>query len=182
MHLLAIVSIIAVVITLIKEATKPTLTARHWANEELLRKDEMNGVSSKEVLKNAARGRYYIPEEITQAYQTPHYDPKYNKTIIENYELHKEDMREYGAVLTGQWVKQGKYNLNAKEMAIVELQLEKKNLTLFSLARGLDPKEKARMEEIDKILASVTWDYHKAEAVSHWQKARDAEMRYKQHT
>ena len=38
---------------------------------------------------------------------------------------------------------------------------------------------KRKIKEIDEILASKSWDYRKAEAVSQWQKAHEAESKYK---
>ena len=35
----------------------------------------MSGMSEKEILKNAERGRYYIPKEVAQAYPVPHREP-----------------------------------------------------------------------------------------------------------
>lgn len=75
MHLLGIAAIIYVIYRLIKEACAPTLTAEHWANKELKHQDRMNGMSEKEILKNARKGRYYIPKEVFQAYPVPHREP-----------------------------------------------------------------------------------------------------------
>ena len=79
MHLLGIVAIIYVIYQIIKEAFTPTLTAEHWANKELQHKDRMSGMSEKEILKNAHKGRYYIPKEIAQAYPVPHREPDRRK-------------------------------------------------------------------------------------------------------
>ena len=99
MHLLGIVAIIYVIYQLIKEACTPTLTAEHWANKELQHKDRMSGMSEKEILKNAERGRYYIPKEVAQAYPVPHREPDWqHRLIIENCELHKADVAQYGAL------------------------------------------------------------------------------------
>lgn len=181
MHLLGIVAIIYVIYQLIKEAFTPTLTAEHWANKELEHKDRMSGMSEKEILKNAQKGRYYIPKEVFQAYPVPHREPDGNKRIIiENCELHREDVNKYGAHQAQQWVKQGKYNLNAKELEYTNLQFEKKQLEMYALVTGMNPERKARIEEINKILASTPWDCRNTEAVRQWQKAHDAESKYRQ--
>ena len=134
MHLLAIVSIICVVIGLIKEACTPTLTAEHWANKELEHKDRMSGMSEKEILKNAQKGRYYISKEVLQAYPVPHRElDGRHRIIIENDELHKADVAQYGAYQAQKWVEQGKYNLNPEELEIVHLQIERKFQHLYSL-------------------------------------------------
>jgi hypothetical protein len=39
-------------------------------------------------------------------------------------------------------------------------------------------KEKARIEELKRILATKNWDCRKTEAVKQWQKAHDAENKY----
>lgn len=180
-HLLGIIAIICTGVQLIKEATTKTLTAEDWANKELQHKDRMNGMSEKEIIKNAERGRYYIPKEVFDAYPVPHREGTgQNRIIIENCELHKDDVRDYGAYQAQQWVKQGKYNLNKQELEITHLQYEKKHLELCVLVSSYNSdKEKARIKEIDEILASKSWDYRKAEAVFQWQKAHEAESKYK---
>ena len=69
MYLFAIFSIIFVIYQLLKEAGAPTLTAEHWANQELKHKDEMSGMSAKEILKNAEKGRYYIQKRFLRLIQ-----------------------------------------------------------------------------------------------------------------
>lgn len=182
MHLLGIVAIIYVIYQLIKEACTPTLTAEHWANKELQHKDSMSGMSEKEILKNAERGRYYIPKEVPQAYPVPHREPDgQHRLIIENCELHKADVAQYGTLQAKKWLEQGKYNLNAEELEITHLQYELSHLRLIILSSSYNrDKEKARMEEIKQILATKKWDCRNTEAVRQWQKAHDAEMKYRQ--
>ncbi len=181
LHLLGIVAIIYVIYQLIKETCTPTLTAEHWANKELEHKDRMSGMSEKEILKNAQKGRYYIPKEVLQSYPIPHREPDGNKRIIiENCELHREDVKQYGAHQAQQWVKQGKYNLNAKELEYTSLQFEKNQLEMYALVTGMNPERKARIEKINKILASTPWDYRNTEAVRQWQKTHSAESKYRQ--
>jgi len=176
--LLGIVSIISTCFEGIKEAFTPTLTAEHWANKELQHKDRMSGMSEKEILKNAERGRYYIPKEIAQAYPVPHREPDgRHRIIIENDELHKADIAQYGAYQAHKWVEQGKYNLNPEELEIVHLQIERRFQHLYSLGSS-DKKYTDKIKEIDAILATKNWDCRKTEAVQQWQRAHDAESRY----
>lgn len=181
MHLLGIVAIIYVIYQLIKEACTPTLTAEHWANKELQHKDRMNGMSEKDILKNAERGRYYIPKEVAQAYPVPHRETDgRHRLIIENCELHREDVNQFGAYQAQKWLEQGKYNLNAAELEITHLQYELKHLRLITIGSSYNrDKEKARMAEIQEILATKNWDCRKTEAVLQWQKAHDAEQAYR---
>ena len=138
-------------------------------------------MSEKEILKNAQKGRYYIPKEVFQAYPEPHREPDGKKRIcIENCELHKADVAQYGAYQADKWVKQGKYNLNEAELEITHLQYEKERIEMYKLVTLLGDREKARLEEIEKILASTPWDCRKTEAVLQWQKAHDAESKYYQ--
>lgn len=181
MHLLAIVSIICVVIGLIKEACTPTLTAEHWANKELEHKDRMSGMSEKEILKNAQKGRYYIPKEVLQAYPVPHREPDgRHRIIIENCELHKADVAQYGAYQAQKWVEQGKYNLNEAELEITHLQFELKTEEMYSHVTGMNPERKAKIERIKQTLATKHWDCRDTEALRQWQKAHDAESKYRQ--
>lgn len=180
MSLLGIFSILSTCFQGIKEATTPTLTAEHWANKELQHKDRMSGMSEKDILKNAERGRYYIPKEIAQAYPVPHREPDgRHRIIIENDELHKADVAQYGAYQAQKWVEQGKYNLNPEELEIVHLKIERKFQHLYSLGSS-DRKYTQKIKEIDAILATKTWDCRNTEAVRQWQKAHEAENRYKQ--
>ncbi len=176
---LFIASLIGSCVRGIKEAFEPTLTAEHWANKELHHKDIMSGMSEKDIIKSAERGRYFIPKEIAQAYPVPHKDSKTGKNIIENDELWKNDLREFGASQTYKWVEQGKYNLNAAELEITHLQFELKHLRLNTTGSSYNrDKEKARMEEIKEILATKSWDCRNTEALKQWQKAHDAESKF----
>lgn len=178
MHLLGICAIIFTIYQLIKEACEPTLTAEHWANKELHHQDIMNGVPSKQILKYAKQGRYYIPKELQQAYPTVHRDPKSGKRIIENDELFKADVSEYGASKAYEWLEQGKYNLNPEELEIVHLKIERNFQHLYSL-NSSDYKYIEKMKEIDAILATRHFDFRNTEALRQWQKAHDAESSYR---
>ena len=181
MHLIGIIAIIYVIYHLIKEACAPTITVEQWANKELYKQDQLNGMSEKELERNLRKGRYYIPNEIFDAYPTPHREPDGKHRLnIENCELHREEVKKYGAIQVHQWAEQGKYNLNTKELEYTHAQFEKKNLELYELTCGKDPERQARIAELETYLASTPWDYKNTEAVQQWQKARDAEMRYRQ--
>ena len=54
-------------------------------------------------------------------YPEPHRDSStgISKIFIENSELYDEDVNKYGAWEAQQWVKQGKYNLNEKELELL---------------------------------------------------------------
>ena len=174
-----IVALFSTGIPILNEKITPTISAEQWANKELQHKDRMSGMSEKEIIRNAERGRYYIPKEIFEAYPVPHKDPSSNKIVIENCELYNDDVRIHGAVLAQKWVKQGKYNLTEKELKITQLQYEKKHLEMCLLISSYNAeRDSARIESINKILARSGWDYTKAEAVSIWQKAYDAENKY----
>ena len=57
---LGVIVLIVVICTFLNEKLTPTLTAEHWANKELINRDRMSGMSEKEIVKNAERGKYYI--------------------------------------------------------------------------------------------------------------------------
>lgn len=180
MHLLGIVAIIYTIYQLIKEACEPTLSAEHWANKDLEHRDRMNGMSEKEILKNARKGRYYIPKEVFQAYPVPHREPDgQHRLIIENCELHKADVAQYGASQAKKWLEQGKYNLNTAELEITHLQFELETEEMYALVTGMNPERKAKIEQIKQTLATKHWDYRDTEALKKWQKAHDAEQKYR---
>ena len=173
--------IIILFLTLCKKLT-PKTPAENWANEEQIRQDRMSGVSEKEILQRVQHGKYYIPKEVSHAYPVPHREPDgKHRLIIENCELHKADVAQYGALQAKKWLEQGKYNLNAAELEITHLQFELSHLRLITLSSSYNyDKEKARMEEIEQILATKNWDFRNTEALKQWQKAHDAEMKYRQ--
>ncbi len=178
MSLLGIFSIISTCVDGIKEATTPVLTAEHWANRELQHKDRMSGMSEKDILKNAERGRYYIPKAVTQAYPIPHRETDgRNRIIIENDDLYKADVDQYGAYQAQKWVKQGKYNLNPEELEIVHLKIERDHQKLYSIGSS-DDRYAKRVKELDAILATKHWDCQNTEAAKQWRKAHDAEKTY----
>ena len=125
---LFIVSLIGTWVQAIKEACTPVIPAENWANKELYHKDLMSGMSSKELMKNVEKGKY----KLTESYPEPHKD-KDGKIIIENSLLYDKDLKEYGAVQTMKWVKQGKYNLTPEELEKEHERIKKKIDYLHSL-------------------------------------------------
>lgn len=174
------VALVTTGIPWLSEKTTKTIPAEYWENKELHHKDIMDGVSAKEILRRAESGRYYIPKEIDQAYPVPHRESDgRHMIIIENDELHKADVAQYGAYQAQKWVGQGKYNLNPEELEIVHLQIERKFQYLYSIGSS-DSKYTQKVKEIDAILATKHWDCRNTEAVRQWQKAHDADCKYRQ--
>lgn len=126
---LFIASLIGTVYQSIKETFTPTIPAENWANKELYYKDLMNGVSVEQRMKNVKNGKYKLVEN----YPEPHRDAVSGKIIIENCKLYDEDLKEYGAVQTMKWVKQGKYNLTPEELEKENERLKKKYEYLYRL-------------------------------------------------
>lgn len=126
LHGLFIASLIGSCYQVIKEAFEPTITAEQWGNRELMHQDIMGGMSVKEQIKNAEKGRYIV----TEKHSEPHRDPVSKKVVIENSKLYEEDLKKYGVYQTYKWVEQGKYNLTpeelGKERKRIEEQLRKK--------------------------------------------------------
>ena len=112
MWLLGIVSIIYVVYQIIKEALERPIPAENWANMELFQKDISDGVPMKQCVKNAEKGRYYLPPE---NHPEPHRSES-GKIIIENELLWKQDLRKHGDIQAYRWAKQGRYNLTPEEL------------------------------------------------------------------
>lgn len=128
--LLGLVSLLGTGYQLIKEACEPTIPAENWANKELYHQDLMNGMSVEQRMKNVKNGRYKLVEN----YPEPHRDPKSGKIIIENNLLHKQDLKQYGAYQTSQWVKQGKYNLTPEELEKEHKRLDEEYKKLCELS------------------------------------------------
>ena len=128
--LLGLVSILGTGYQLIKEACEPTIPAENWANKELYHKDLMSGMSAEERMRNVRNGKYKLVEN----YPEPHRD-KNGKIIIENSLLYNSDLKEYGAVQTMKWVKQGKYNLTPEELVREQQRLDEKYKRICELSR-----------------------------------------------
>ena len=125
---LFIASLIGTCYQAIKEAFEPTIPAENWGNKELYHKDLMSGMSVEQRMKNLKNGKY----KLTENYPEPHRD-KNGKIIIENSLLYKEDVKNYGAYQTQQWVKQGKYNLTQEELEKEHKRIKKEMEHLYNL-------------------------------------------------
>ena len=129
LHGLFIASLIGTCYQAIKEAFEPTIPAENWANKELYHKDLMSGMSAEQRMKNVKNGKY----KLTETCPEPHRDPETGKIIIENCDLWRKDLREYGAYQVSKWVKQGKYNLTPEELKKQREKFEKEMEHLYSL-------------------------------------------------
>lgn len=170
--LLGIVSIISTCVQGIKDAFTPTLTAEQWENKDLQYQDRMNGMSEQEILKNAHRGRYVLSVK----YPVPHRNER-GQTNIENCRLYNEDLLKYGAVDTMKWVKQGKYNLNPKELEIEQIRIQNELEERIGFGAGtLTPEKKKKIQETKEFLKTADFDYKNTDFVNLWQKARNADL------
>lgn len=106
---LFIVSLIGSCMQIVKESFEQVVPSENLGNKELIIKDVTNGMSKSQYNKNLISGKYKQLNE----YVEPHKDSN-GKIIIENYKLHDEDLKKYGAYQTMKWVRQGKYNLYKK--------------------------------------------------------------------
>ena len=127
-HGLFIAALIGAAFQGIKEAFTPTISAEQWANKELQFQDRMNGMTEKEILKNAEKGRYIL----TTKYPEPHRN-EYGQIKIENCKLWEEDLAKYGSVQVDKWVKQGKYNLEGEALKKEQMRIEREVKELIEL-------------------------------------------------
>lgn len=173
MKLLGIFSILSTMVDGIKDAFSTPIPAENWANKDLQYQDRMNGMSEKEILKNARNGRYIL----TVKYPIPHRDER-GKIIIENCTLWHKDLNKYGAVETYKWVDQGKYNLTTEERKVENAKIELNLLEqmILGTSRKMTLEEKKKKEEYEKIISESTIDFSNTEAVKMWQKARNADL------
>ena len=123
---LFIASLICTVGQLIKENCEPVIPSENWANKDLIYKDKMSGISTKEFERNLHNGKY----KATEKYPEPHRNEK-GKIIIQNDKLWKQDLIKYGSVQTMKWVKQGKYNLEGEALKREQERLEKEFKTYY---------------------------------------------------
>ena len=130
LHGLFIASLIGTAVQGIKEAFTPTIPAENWGNKELQYQDRMNGMSEKEIIKNAERGRYIV----TEKYPEPHRNER-GQIMIENCQLWNEDLSKYGSVQTMKWAKQGKYNLEGEALKKEQERIKKRTEKLMNLKR-----------------------------------------------
>lgn len=108
---LFIASLVTSCYQLIKEQLESVVPAEYWGNKELYYQDMMDGVSIEQRMKNLENGKYKLTEDYTE----PHKDDGTGKIIIENNQLYKEDVKNYGAYQAYKWMQQGKYNLSPEE-------------------------------------------------------------------
>lgn len=130
LHGLFIASLICSMVQGVKDALTPTIPAENWANKELQHQDRMNGMSEKEILKNAERGRYIV----TTKYPEPHRN-EHGQIMIENCKLWNEDLIKYGSVQAMKWAKQGKYNLEGEALKKEQERIEKELKELLVLRK-----------------------------------------------
>ena len=172
-NLLGIFSIISSAVQGVKDAFTPTIPAANWENKDLQYQDRMNGMSEKEILKNARNGRYIM----TIRYPEPHRNER-GQIMIENCKLWHEDLNEYGAVQVGKWVKQGKYNLTNEEAKVENARIRLNLLKQLHLGAGtrIKPEEEIEKKNCEKILSESTIDFTQTEAIKDWIKARNADL------
>lgn len=130
LHGLFIASLISTAVQGIKDAFTPTIPAGSWSNKELQYQDRMNGMSEKEIIKNAEKGRYIVAEK----YPAPHRNER-GQIMIENSQLWHEDLKKYGSVQTMKWVKQGRYNLEGEALKKEQERVEKHCEELMNLRK-----------------------------------------------
>lgn len=133
LHGLFIASLIGTCIECIKEACEPTIPAENWANKKLYYEDMMNGVSSKERMKNLKNGKYKLDKKELEKYPEPHRDPVSGKIIIENCKLWRKDLKNNNPLQVKKWVEQGKYNLTPEELEKQHEEHKKRMEYLYSL-------------------------------------------------
>lgn len=120
---LFIVSIVGSVVQAVKEKFAKPVPAENWANRELYNKDLMSGMSAEQLMKNVENGKYKGEIKEKKKYPEPHRN-RDGKIVIENCRLYKEDVKKYSAYQVGQWVKQGRYNLNPEELKVARRNFE----------------------------------------------------------
>lgn len=121
-------SIIGGLVEYVKEYSEQVIPAENWANKKLYNDDIANGVSVEQRIKNAENGKY----KIKNVYPEPHKDVN-GDIIIENSQLYYDDLINYGAYQTQQWVKQGKYNLSKEKLKKEEDRIKEKLKYLCNL-------------------------------------------------
>ena len=137
--LLFAVALVGTVSQIIKESCAPTIPAENWANKDLIHKDRMSGISEKEFSKNLANGKY----KLTETYPEPH-RMEDGRIIIENYELYKKDIENYGVLQAHKWVEQGKYNLSPEEVKKREEEFKVKMERIYELGRNGSGRRRRR--------------------------------------
>lgn len=105
---LAILGLFAGAKQLIKEATEKEIPAEYWNNKDLMHKDKMNpNISSKQIIKNLEKGKYYSPVVIPEVIKAP------VKPIVDR-ERYERDVIEYGQEVADKNAKLGMYSFILK--------------------------------------------------------------------
>ena len=103
----------------IDEKTTKPIPAEYWANEKLISKDRMRGLSEQSILSRVVEGVYYLPSNESSfypQYPIPHLG-KDGNIIIENQALYNKDRNKTPSAIT-RWAEQGKYNLTRQEFQL----------------------------------------------------------------
>lgn len=131
---LFVVSIIGSCVQAIKKSFEPNVPVENWENKQAYYQDVVDGVSIKQRMKNMENGKYksYHTNYNKTKYPEPHRD-KDGKIIVENCLLYEQDLKQYGAVQTMKWTKQGKYNLEGEELKKEKERIRKKYDYLYRL-------------------------------------------------
>ena len=128
--LLGIVAFVGTLCQIVKEESQPVIPAENLAHKELMHKDQMSGISSREFSRNLANGKY----KLTKTYPEPHRDER-GRIIIENYKLYREDIDKHGISKAHEWKMQGKYNLTPEELEKQKEEFAKEWEYLYSLRK-----------------------------------------------
>lgn len=123
LHGLFIASLLGNCAEIAKEKFAKPIPAENWANRELYNKDLMSGMSVEQLMKNVENGKYKGEVKERKKYPEPHRNED-GKIVIENCKLYNEDVKLYSPYQVRQWVKQGKYNLEPKELERVRKEFE----------------------------------------------------------
>lgn len=78
---------------------------------------------------------------------------------------------------SNKWKNQGKYNLNSLELEVLHLKIE---LKLEGICKGYSNEEyRELLRKAKPFLEGNEYDFRDTEAVRHWKKVREIEMRYR---
>lgn len=116
---LAIAAFLSALEDVFKEKFTQPIPAENWANRELYNKDLMAGMSAEQLMKNVKNGKYKGEVEEVVRYPKPHKNAQ-GQVVIENFKLYNEDVKNHDPYQVGQWVRQGKYNLEPEEFERVQ--------------------------------------------------------------
>lgn len=126
LHGIFIASLIIAIVQLIKESLEKPIPLENFANKELMKQDEKNGISDKELWKNIRNGKYIVHEN----YSAPPMDDD-GHVIIQNNILYEEDCKKYGWIEARFMAKKGKYNLSQEELEKEKRRIDKKYHNIY---------------------------------------------------